>query len=79
MEARMAIDPTSERLACEIAEARRALVERLRETPDDWFRASDLKAEVRNGWSAGTTGLALGDLIADGTFEVQGDPVRLSG
>lgn len=75
----MSVDPTSERLAREVEEARQALVDRLRETPNDWRHASELKAEVRNGWSAGTTGLALGDLIADGTFQVRGDSVRLSG
>lgn len=75
----MSVDPTSERLAREIAEARQALVNRIQEAPSQWWPASDLKARVRNGWSAGATGLALGDLIADGTLEVQGDSVRLSG
>jgi hypothetical protein len=74
----MSADPTSEQLAHEIAEARQALLDRTREARGAWLPALVLKAEVRNGWSAGATGLALGDLIADGTFEVQGDAVRLS-
>ncbi len=74
----MPVDPTSEQLAKEVAAARQALVNRTHEAPEQWWPAGDLKARVRNGWSAGATGLALGDLIADGTFEVQGDSVRLS-
>lgn len=75
----MPVDPTSELLAREVAEARRALIDRTRDAPDEWWPAGELKAGVRNGWSAGAAGLALGDLIADGTFEVRGDSVRLSG
>lgn len=74
----MPVDPTSEQLAREISEARRELIARTQATPGQWRAAWELKAEVRNGWSAGTTSLALSGLIADGTFDVQGDSVRLN-
>jgi hypothetical protein len=79
MEFSMPVDPTAHRLAEEVAAARQALIERTSAAPGEWWQAWDLKAKVRNGWGAGVTGLALGGLIADGTFEVQGDSVRLSG
>jgi hypothetical protein len=78
MEASMSVDATSERLAEEIEEARKALVERASERgPDDWWHAYELKDRARNGWSAGAMNIAFRRLLAAGVFEQQGDRIRL--
>ena len=74
----MSVDATSERLAEEIEEARKALVERASERgPDDWWHAYELKDRARNGWSAGAMNIAFRRLLAAGVFEQQGDRIRL--
>jgi hypothetical protein len=75
----MAVDATSAALAAEIGLAREALISKSRENPDQWWPAWEIRAEVKNGWSDGATSLALNQLLDDGTFEVRGDTVRISG
>jgi hypothetical protein len=76
MELTMPDAPTAH-LSQEVAQAREALIATVREEPDRWWSAYDLKVEVRNGWSAGAMSLALNELVEDGTFEARHDEVRL--
>jgi hypothetical protein len=76
MELAMPRTPTAD-LTEEIAAARAALIETVQSEPDTWWSAYDLKIDVRNGWSAGAMSLALNGLVADGTFDAEGDKVRL--
>jgi hypothetical protein len=79
MEFEMAVDATSAALAAEIGLAREALIRKSRENPAHWWPAWKIRAEVKNGWRDGATSLALNQLLDDGTFEVEGDTVRISG
>lgn len=74
----MAVDATAAALATEIDRAREALIEKSQEDREQWWPAWELRAAVKNGWSDGATNLALNELLEDGTFEVQGDAVRIS-
>lgn len=78
MELEMAVDATAAALATEIDRAREALIEKSQEDREQWWPAWELRAAVKNGWSDGATNLALNELLEDGTFEVQGDAVRIS-
>jgi hypothetical protein len=69
----MSADATSTALIEEIAAARDALVEQANRSPSKWWDAFELKTMARNGWSAGAMGLALGELLDDGTFELGAD------
>ena len=77
MEIAMELDPAQAGLAKEIAAAREALTDLALARAGDWSYAYELKAQARNGWSAGAIGLALSQLIEEGRFEVDGDRVRL--
>jgi hypothetical protein len=79
MEAKMALDATTAFLAGEISQAREALISKARTAPPGHcWPAWELKMRARNGWSDGAMNLALNRLIADGTFTVAGDSVRLN-
>jgi hypothetical protein len=77
MELAMARDATATSLSEEIEAARDALVELCRAQPGREWRAYELKAAARNGWSAGAMAIALNRLIDEGLFEVAGDCIRL--
>lgn len=69
----MSADATTAALIEEIAAARNALVTCASRDPGSWWEPFELKATARNGWSAGAMNLALGDLLDDGTFELDAD------
>jgi hypothetical protein len=73
MEMQMSADATFTALAEEISAARAALIERASRSPDHWWDPFELKAVARNGWSAGAMNLALGELLDEGTFELDAD------
>lgn len=66
-------------LADEMVAARGALLELVNEDPKRWWQAYNLKTRARSDLSAGAVSLALNRLIDDGTLDVAGDAVRLSG
>lgn len=79
MVAPQVMDATAASLEREVAEARDALLDFLRgEGRDRDWRAYELKATVRNGWSDGAMNLALDDLIHEGKLVVEGDRIRLA-
>jgi hypothetical protein len=79
MEYSMAVDATAASLEQEIGKAREALLRTSREDPGRLWSARELKAAAKNGESYGATGLALSQLIEDGTLVVAGDKIRLNG
>lgn len=75
----MPIDATSAALAEEVKAAQRALVELITHEPRDCWRAYELKAKARNGWSAGAMSLALNRLLENGILESsEGDCIRIA-
>ena len=76
----MTRDPTFEALAREVREAEQALIATAAQDPQRWWYPPDLRAQARNGWSAGAVGTALENLIQKGRFAVNADLcVRLRG
>jgi len=73
MESLMSADATMTAVIEEVAAARAAIVDCAQREPDKWWEAFELKTIARNGWSAGAMGLALGELLDDGTFELDAD------
>ncbi|HEU4702000.1 MAG TPA: hypothetical protein VFS37_05905 [Conexibacter sp.] len=73
MENVMSADATTAAVIDEIAAARDALIDCAQREPDKWWEAFELKTAARNGWSAGAMGLALGELLDDGVFELDAD------
>jgi|GEM_PF-2442920 len=71
-------DPTATSLTKEIAAARDAIVALCQQDPDRTWHAFELKAQARNGWSAGAMTLALNRLLSEGTFQLEGDCIRLT-
>ena len=65
------------RTANEITEARRALVKCVRQQPDRWWFAYELKDHARNGWRPGVMNMAFRRLRDTGVFESDGDRIRL--
>ena len=74
----MSLDPTVAKLREEVQQAREALIRTSSEQPDYWWSPREIKAASKNGWSFGATGLALNDLIDDGTFVVSEHKVRIN-
>lgn len=74
----MAVDPTAASLGQEIEGARRALLDRSQEKPDQWLPVRELKAAARAGRSHGVANLALSRLLEDGTLVLKEGKVRLS-
>jgi hypothetical protein len=79
MESTVAIDATAAALAEDVATAEEALRNLAAAEPERWWAAYELKAQARNGGSAGAMSMALNRLVDDGTFDLtNGDQVRLS-
>ena len=79
MELTMTVDATDQALEREIAAARDALLKtavKLAADGAEWWTARELKERARNGWSSAAMGLALRQLVDDGTLE-QGRDFRV--
>jgi hypothetical protein len=76
MEMSMTVDATDRTIGQEIEQAREALLELAREEPAKWWTAHELKVRARNGWSSAVMGLALRQLLDEGSFE-QGPDLRV--
>jgi hypothetical protein len=77
MEVAMKKSAMANRTAKEITEARKALVECVRQQPDRWWFAYELKDYARNGWRPGVMNMALRRLRDADVFESEGDRIRL--
>lgn len=57
-------------LRTQLAEARAAVLARLREDPDKWWTATDLREAVQNGWPSTVVSSAIHDLIASTDVDI---------
>jgi hypothetical protein len=71
MEMTMPVDAVDVKIDQEIEAAREALVDLAISDSDrqEWWTAHELKVRARNGWSSAVMGLALRQLVSEGTFE----------
>lgn len=74
----MTRDATAVSLDLEVEQAKAALVELCKQDPERTWRAYELRAQARNGWSSGAMNLALNRLVDEGTLAAHGDEISLS-
>lgn len=57
-------------LGTKLAEARDAVLTLLREDPEKWWTATDLREAVQNGWPSTVVSVAIHELIATPAVEL---------
>jgi hypothetical protein len=57
-------------LGTQLAQARDAVLARLRDEPNVWWTATDLREAVQNGWPSTVVSAAIHDLIASSAVEL---------